>query len=74
MVGARKKKEIGIFSIRAGDIVGDHTVLLSNAGERLELVHRAHSRDAFASGALEAAAWVTKKRPGLYNMFDVLKI
>ena len=74
IIGARKKKEIGVFSIRAGDIVGDHSVLLSSGGERLELVHRAHSRDAFASGAVEAAAWVAKKRPGLYSMFDVLRI
>ncbi len=72
-VGARKKKEIGIFSVRAGDIIGDHTVLLSNTGERLELTHRAHSRDAFASGSLDAAAWIYKKRPGLYSMQDVLK-
>ncbi len=72
-VGARKKKEIGILSVRAGDIIGDHTVLLSNTGERLELTHRAHSRDAFASGSLDAAAWIYKKRPGLYSMLDVLK-
>lgn len=73
LVGARRKKEIGISVVRAGDIVGDHTVLLSNPGERIELTHRAHSRDAFASGALEAAAWVYKRRPGFYSMQDVLK-
>lgn len=74
MVGVRKKNEIGVLALRAGDIVGDHTVLIGTGGERLELTHRAHSRDAFASGALEAAAWASKKRPGFYNMFDVLKI
>ncbi len=71
--GARKNKQIGIMSIRAGDIVGDHTVMLSTGGERLELTHRAHSRDAFASGALEAAAWIVGKKPGFYSMLDVLK-
>lgn len=69
----RPLKKISIHSIRAGDIVGDHTVLISTAGERLELTHRAHSRDAFAAGALEAAAWVVKKKPGFYSMQDVLR-
>jgi 4-hydroxy-tetrahydrodipicolinate reductase len=73
-VGARKKREIGILAIRAGDIVGDHTVLIGDNGERLELTHRAHSRDCLAKGAIKAAAWVAKKRPGLYSMFDVLRI
>lgn len=72
MVGARQKKEIGVLSLRAGDIVGDHTVLLSHIGERLELTHRAHSRDTFAMGALTAAAWVFRRKPGLYSMSDVL--
>jgi len=73
LVGTRSKKEIGILSVRAGDIVGDHTVLLSSAGERLELTHRAHSRDAFAAGALKAALWLKNRRAGLYTMQDVLK-
>ena len=72
-VGARPKKEIGMHAIRGGDIVGDHTVIFASAGERLELTHRASSRDAFASGALRAAAWVTQKPAGLYTMKDVLK-
>ncbi len=72
LVGARKSKEIGISAVRAGDIVGDHTVLIGGPGERLELTHRAHSRDAFASGALEAAAWAVRQRAGLYSMTDVL--
>ena len=70
--GARTKREIGVLAVRAGDIVGDHTVYLSKAGERLELVHRAHSRDAFAAGALDAARWAAGRRPGLYGMADVL--
>lgn len=74
LVGARTKKEIGISAIRAGDIVGDHTVLIAGPGERLELTHRAHSRDAFASGALQAAAWAVGHKPGFYSMKDVLKI
>lgn len=72
--GARTKKEIGISTVRAGDIVGDHTVLIAGPGERLELTHRAASRDAFASGALEAAAWAAGRKPGLYSMKDVLKL
>ena len=58
--------------IRAGDIVGDHTVLFGGMGERIEVTHRASSRDTFARGALRAAAWVVKQPPGLYDMQDVL--
>ena len=71
-VGARKPKEIGIHALRAGDVVGDHTVIFATGGERLELTHKASSRDAFASGALRAAQWVAKKKNGLYSMKDVL--
>lgn len=71
-VGARKKREIGIHAVRAGDIVGEHRVLFASQGERLELVHQASSRDAFAGGALRAAKWIVKKKPGLYSMKDVL--
>ncbi len=74
LVGQRTKKEIGVSAVRAGDIVGDHTVLIAGPGERLELTHRAHSRDAFASGALTAAAWAVGKKSGFYSMRDVLKI
>ncbi|MDR1401054.1 MAG: 4-hydroxy-tetrahydrodipicolinate reductase [Endomicrobium sp.] len=70
----RKKDEIGLFSIRAGDIVGDHTVYFAGPGERIELTHRAHSRNTFASGALRAAKWVVNQEPGLYDMIDVLNI
>ncbi len=66
-------KEIGVHAVRGGDIVGDHTVLLAGAGERLEIKHQAHSRTAFASGAVLAADWVAGKEPGIYTMADVLK-
>jgi 4-hydroxy-tetrahydrodipicolinate reductase len=72
IIGERTDKEIGLQTIRAGDIVGEHTVYFAGAGERLELTHRAHSRDNFARGAALAAAWVGKQPNGLYNMFDVL--
>ncbi len=72
MVGARSKDEIGISVIRGGDIVGDHTVYFIGQGERLELTHRAHSRDTFAQGAVRAALWAAGKAPGLYDMQDVL--
>jgi 4-hydroxy-tetrahydrodipicolinate reductase len=72
MIGARRRDEIGIQVVRAGDIVGDHTVLFAGEGERLEITHRAHSRDTFAAGAVRAAAWVTGQPPGLYDMRDVL--
>ncbi|MFH2070212.1 MAG: dihydrodipicolinate reductase C-terminal domain-containing protein, partial [Elusimicrobiota bacterium] len=71
---ARKPDEIGILSVRAGDIVGEHTVVFAGTGERIELAHRAHSRDTFAAGALLAALWVVHKKPGLYDMQDVLGI
>jgi 4-hydroxy-tetrahydrodipicolinate reductase len=72
IVGERKQSEIGIHSIRGGDVVGDHTVIFANTGERLELTHKASSRDTFANGALRAAQWVVKQKPGLYDMQDVL--
>ena len=72
MIGERTKKEIGIQTLRAGDIVGEHTVLFAGKGERIEITHRAHSRDTFAAGAVRAAKWVVGKTPGLYDMQDVL--
>lgn len=72
MVGPRKKDEMGVHAVRAGDIVGEHTVYFAGPGERIELTHRAHSRDCFASGAIMAAKWVVNKEPGLYTMQDVL--
>lgn len=72
MMGARQPNEIGIQTIRGGDIVGDHTVLFAGIGERLEITHRASSRDTFAKGALRAAKWLIDREPGLYDMQDVL--
>jgi len=72
MIGERKRGEIGMQVIRAGDIIGDHTVLFGGMGERLEVTHRASSRDTFAAGALRAAEWIVKQPAGLYDMQDVL--
>lgn len=72
MSSGRTSGEIGVHSVRGGDIAGDHTVLFAGPGERLELAHKATSRDAFALGALRAARWIYGKRPGLYSMKDVL--
>jgi len=71
-IGERTPGEIGIHSLRGGDVVGDHTVVFAHTGERLELTHKASSRDAFANGALRAATWVVRQKPGLYDMQDVL--
>jgi 4-hydroxy-tetrahydrodipicolinate reductase len=72
LVGERPANEIGVHSIRGGDVVGDHTVTFAGAGERLELTHKAASRETFATGALRAARWVVGKPAGLYSMEDVL--
>ena len=72
VIGQRTKKEIGIQTIRAGDIVGEHTVLFGGLGERIEITHKASSRDTFARGALKAALWLAGKPAGLYDMQDVL--
>lgn len=72
MVGERSKTEIGMHAIRGGDVVGDHTVIYANVGERVELTHKASSRDTFAKGALRAAKWAFGRAPGLYDMQDVL--
>jgi 4-hydroxy-tetrahydrodipicolinate reductase len=74
MIGERTDSEIGIQTVRAGDIVGEHTLLFAGPGERIELTHRAHSRNNFALGAVRAAQWVIGKKPGLYSMADVLGI
>ena len=72
--GRRQPTEtIPVHAIRAGDVVGDHTVIFAGPSERLELTHRAQSRDVFALGALRAAQFVVTQRPGLYDMRDVLK-
>lgn len=72
ITGERTKEEIGMQTIRGGDIVGEHTVYFIGMGERIELTHRAHTRDMFARGAVRAAKWVIGKKPGLYDMQDVL--
>jgi 4-hydroxy-tetrahydrodipicolinate reductase len=72
IVGERTAEEIGLHSVRGGDVVGDHTVIFAGAGERLELTHKASTRETFAKGALRAAAWVVRQKPGIYDMQDVL--
>jgi len=74
LTGERTKDEIGLQTLRGGDIVGEHMVLFAGMGERIELIHRAHSRDNFARGAVHAAKWVVAQPPGLYDMQDVLGI
>ena len=72
IVGERTQEEIGMHALRGGDVVGDHTVIFAANGERVELTHKASSRETFANGALRAAQWVKGKPPGLYSMQDVL--
>lgn len=72
IIGERKRSEIGIQTLRAGDIVGEHNVMFCTVGERLEFIHRAHSRDNFAKGAIRAAKWIVAQKNGLYDMQDVL--
>jgi len=72
IVGERTPTEIGMHALRGGDVVGDHTVIFAANGERLELTHKASSRETFANGALRAAQWVVHQKPGLYDMQDVL--
>ncbi len=74
IVGERTGQEIGMHAVRAGDIVGEHTVLFGSLGEHVELKHSAHNRDTFVRGAIRAAQFVAGKRPGLYTMEDVLGI
>ena len=70
--GERTRQEIAVLSLRSGDVVGEHTVAFGALGERLELTHRAHTRDTFGRGALRAARWIRQQPPGLYDMADVL--
>lgn len=72
LTGARDPKSIGFSSVRAGDIVGDHTVLFAADGERVEIVHKASSRAAFARGAVRASKWLEGRGPGMFDMQDVL--
>jgi 4-hydroxy-tetrahydrodipicolinate reductase len=70
--GERTNSEVGVHAIRGGDVVGDHTVIFAGAGERIELTHKASDRAVFSNGALRAAKWLIGKKPGLYDMQDVL--
>ena len=72
LVGERTKREIGVHAVRGGDVVGDHVVLFAGDGERVELVHKASSRDTFALGALKAARFLQSAPAGLYDMMGVL--
>jgi len=72
MCGERTKEEIGMQTVRGGDIVGEHTVYFIGMGERIEITHRAMSRDMFARGAVRAASWLADKKPGMYDMQNVL--
>jgi 4-hydroxy-tetrahydrodipicolinate reductase len=72
IVGERTADEIGVHSLRGGDVVGDHTVIFAGLGERVELTHKASTRETFANGALRAAQWAVKQKAGLYDMQDVL--
>ncbi|SMC20161.1 dihydrodipicolinate reductase [Desulfacinum hydrothermale DSM 13146] len=74
LIGERPEGAIGVQTLRGGDVVGEHTVLFAGMGERIEVTHRAHSRDNFARGAVHAAKWVVTQPPGLYDMQDVLKL
>lgn len=73
-IGPRKQGEIGMHTLRGGDVVGDHTVMFAADGERVELTHKASSRMTFASGAVRAAIWLESQPPGLYDMQDVLDL
>lgn len=70
--GARERETIGFATVRAGDVVGDHTVLFAADGERVEITHKASSRMTFAKGAVRSALWLQQRQPGLYDMQDVL--
>ena len=72
ITGERSPREVGIHSLRGGDVVGDHTVIFAALGERLELTHKASDRAIFARGALRAAQWIVAQPPGVYDMQDVL--
>ena len=72
LIGARNDREIGIMTLRGGDVVGDHTVIFAGLGERIELTHRAQSRDCLARGAVLAAIWLADRPAGIYSMSDVL--
>ncbi|MDG6028064.1 MAG: 4-hydroxy-tetrahydrodipicolinate reductase [Candidatus Brocadia sp.] len=73
ITGERPGDQIGIHAVRSGDVVGDHTVIFGSLGERIEITHKAHTRDTFVRGAIRAAKFIAKKPPGIYGMSDVLQ-
>jgi 4-hydroxy-tetrahydrodipicolinate reductase len=70
--GARKTGDIGFATLRGGAVIGDHTVMFSSDAERIEITHKAQSREMFARGAVRAALWAKDQKPGIYDMHDVL--
>ncbi|MDN3514951.1 MAG: 4-hydroxy-tetrahydrodipicolinate reductase [Candidatus Brocadia sp.] len=74
IIGERPMNQIGIHAVRSGDVVGDHTVVFGGLGERIEITHKAHTRDTFARGAVRVAKFIAQKSPGVYTMSDVLQI
>jgi 4-hydroxy-tetrahydrodipicolinate reductase len=74
ITGERSRNEIGFATIRAGDIVGEHTAMFADIGERVEITHKATDRMTFANGAVRAAAWLSQKPAGFYTMTDVLDL
>lgn len=74
ITGDRPTNQIGIHAVRSGDVIGDHTVIFGSLGERIEITHKAHTRDSFVRGAIRAAKFIAKKPPGMYSMSDVLQI
>lgn len=74
IVGERPSNQIGMHAVRSGDVIGDHTVVFGSLGERIEITHRAHTRDTFVRGAIRAAKFIAQKPPGMYSMSDVLQI
>lgn len=72
IIGPRPQGEIGFATLRGGDVIGDHTVIYAGPGERVEIAHKATSREVFANGAVHAAMWASPQKPGLYSMKDVL--
>lgn len=73
ITGERPMNQVGIHAVRCGDVIGDHTVIFGSLGERIEITHRAHTRDTFVRGAIRAAKFTAKKPPGMYSMSDVLQ-
>ena len=74
ITGERPMNQICMHAIRSGDVIGEHTVIFGSLGERIEITHKAHTRDTFVRGAIRAAKFIAQKQPGMYRMSDVLQI